>query len=315
MQNFWQKLKKPFLILAPMEGVTDVVFREIVSELPKPDVFFTEFTSADGLNSKGKDIVKERLKFTKNQHPIVAQIWGTQPENIHKASTLVQEVGFDGVDLNMGCPVDVITKRGGGAAMLKNPAIAKEIITAARAGAPNLPLSVKTRIGFDTIATNEWIGFLLEQKVDALTIHGRTAIQMSKGDANWDEVGKAVQLKNKIAPETILIGNGDIKSFAQAHRMYEKYEVDGVMVGRAIFNNPWVFERSFDTKLRTKEEYISIVHKHLRLYEKTWGDTKHYDTMKKFFKMYVRDFDGSSQLRQELMETKSCSEARQVLSI
>lgn len=310
MSNFWQKLDKPFLVLAPMEDVTDYVFREIVTFLPKPAVFFTEFVSSDALCSKGREATISKLKYSERQRPIVAQIWGSDPDKMEKAASIVKELGFDGVDINMGCPVDAVMKKGAGAAHIKNPALTKEIIKAVKRGADGLPVSIKTRIGIDKIVTVEWIGFLLKQNLAALTVHGRTAEQMSKGEANWDEIGKAVKLRDEISPSTLLIGNGSIKSKNEALLMSEKHKVAGVMIASGIFSNPWIFEAENE---HSREEYIEVLQKHLQLFEDTWGKTKNFEIMKKFFKMYIKGFDGANQLRQRLMETKSRKEALQII--
>lgn len=314
MGDFWQELPRPFLVLAPMEDVTDVVFREIIADLPRPDVFFTEFVSADGLASKGRDITLRKFKYTESQRPIVAQIWGIDPVNLKKAARLAAELKFDGIDINMGCPDRAVMKKGAGAALCLTQKLAKEIIMAVKDGAKDLPVSVKTRLGYDKVVTDEWISFLLSQNLAALTIHGRTALQMSKGEANWEEIGKAVKLKQKIAPETIIIGNGDIKSFKEALKMHELFGVDGVMIARGVFANPWVFSKSQNQTEHQKDEYIEILRKHLNLYEETWGDSKNFEVMKKFFKMYVKSFKGANQLRQRLMECKSKAQVIELLS-
>ncbi len=260
--NFWTTLPKPFFVLAPMEGVTDVVFREIVALcLPKPDVFFTEFTNIDGLNSEGKKATLTRLKLTKSQHPVVAQLWGTRPDHMEKSAALCAKLGFDGIDINMGCPDRAVMKSGGGSALINTPSIAADLIRAARAGAKQLPVSVKTRIGVNTINTDEWISFLLQQNIDVLTVHGRTAKQKSDVPANWEEIGKAVRIKNEIAPHTLVVGNGDIESVESGQSMMERHGVDGIMVGRGIFHNPWVFEKN--TSIHTKEEYLTVLRKHV----------------------------------------------------
>lgn len=311
--NFWKLLPVPFLVLAPLDDVTDVVFRELIAvNLPNPDVFFTEFTSADGLNSLGRERVLRKLKYTENQRPVVAQIWGTEPANMEKAARLVQELGFDGVDINMGCPDNAVVKKGAGAALCQTPELAKKLIDAVRSGAPDIPVSVKTRIGFNEINTQEWIGFLLSQKLDVLTIHGRTAEELSKVPAHWDEIGKAVKLRNNISPQTLIIGNGDITSVNAARQMHTSYEVDGVMIGRGIFSNPWVFEK--EEKCHSKEEYIELLLKHMHLFEDTWGKTKKFDILKKFFKMYVNNFSNASDLRVKLMACKTSEDVEKVLS-
>ena len=311
MNNFWDDLRKPFFVLAPMENVTDHVFREIVAGSARPDVFFTEFTSAEGLNSKGQKELLSKLKFSPKQRPIVAQIWGIRPESMFKASRLVSELGFDGVDINMGCPDRAVMKMGSGAAHCLDQKLTAEIISAVKEGS-KIPVSVKTRLGFNKVITDEWIPFLLEQNISALTIHGRTAKNMSDAPAKWDEIGKAVDYRNNIAPETSIIGNGDIKSREYGLEMYKKYKVDGVMIARGIFENPWIFD--LENKEHTKEEYLEMLVKHLKLYNSTYGKAGHFDVMKKFFKMYIRSFDGASILRQELMECKDSDSAISIIS-
>lgn len=312
--SFWQKLQKPFMVLAPMEDVTDFVFREIIAtKLPRPDVFFTEFTSSDGITSKGYKNTVHRLKFGDNQRPIVAQIWGTDAKNMYQATKIVSEMGFDGVDVNMGCPDKNVMKKGAGAAMCLDHALAGEIIDAVKKASNGMAVSVKTRIGYNEIITNEWISFLLEQKIDALTIHGRTAKQMSFGVANWDEIYRGVEIKNRIAPDTIIIGNGDITGYKNTIGVHEKYKVDGTMIGRGIFRNPWVFDRSEDPLEHPKEEYLDLLLHHMRLYTETWGQEKNFHIMKKFFKMYVNNFKGAAKLRERLMSCRNASEVEALI--
>lgn len=312
MANFWEKLPKPFLALAPMEDVTDVVFREIVAQCAKPDVFITEFTSADGLCSKGREKIIHRFKYTKNQRPIVAQIWGKNPQNLYRAAKIARSLKFDGVDINMGCPDKTVMKQGCGAGLIGNYGLTEKIIDCVKNGAKGLPVSVKTRLGKDSFVTKPWIGFLAKQNLAAITIHGRTAAQLSITPASWTQIGKAVTIKNKISPKTLLIGNGDITSYKQALGVHKKYGVDGVMIGRGIFANPWVFEKT--ARVHGKEEYLELLQKHLTLFEKTWGKTKNYQIMKKFFKMYINGFDGANLLRQQLMATANSYQAQNILS-
>lgn len=316
MTNFWKNLPQPFTVLAPMENVTDFAFREIVAKyLPKPDVMFTEFTNVEALTSAGFEKTIPRFNFSPKQKPIVAQIWGLDPEAFYKSAKLVQKLKFDGIDINMGCPDRAVIKAGAGSALINNKNLAKEIITAVKKGAGNLPVSVKTRIGFKSVVTSEWITFLLEQKIDALSIHARTAKQMSKGKPDWDEIKKAVEIKNQTAPNTVIIGNGDVESYSQVIEVHKKYGVEGVMIGRGIFKNPWVFDKSPKSKKHTQEEYTAVLLKHISLNEKTRNDPKSFEPMKKFFKMYINNFKGASILRQRLMETKNYSEAKKILEI
>lgn len=315
MANFWNSLPIPFTVLAPMDDVTDVVFREIMTILPPPDVFFTEFASVDGLMSPGREAVMRKLRRTDNQHPVIAQIWGTNPDNFFEVAKLIQELGFDGIDINMGCPVEPVVKHGAGSGLITNPTQAKLVIEATRKGAPNLPLSIKTRLGFDKIVTEEWTTFLLQQNLDALSIHGRIAVQMSKGDADWNEIGKVVKIRDSVAPQTKIIGNGDIKEYAQVLKMHEQYNVDGVMIGRGVFQNPWVFAKTLTPITHQPQEFVDILRKHLDLFIKTWGKDKNFEIMKKFFKMYVKEFEGANALRQQLMECKKREEVDEVLKL
>ncbi len=310
--NFWQKLSKPFVVLAPMEDVTDYVFREIVSlHLPRPDVMFTEFTNVEALNSAGFEKTIYRFKFTKNERPIVAQIWGTNPDNYYKTAKLIVDLGFDGIDINMGCPDRAVMKIGAGSALINNEALANEIILATKEGAKNLPVSVKTRLAIKGDVTTKWISFLLEHKLDAITIHGRTAKQMSDVPADWSEIQKAVEIRNKISPDTLLIGNGGVKNYNSGIELSKKYGLDGAMIATGMLSNPWAFDKS--GKIYGLDDNKKILIKHLNLYTKTKENNKAYGVMKKFFKMYINNFDGASQLRAKLMETENVKEALQIL--
>lgn len=312
MKNFWKELPKPFLVLAPMENVTDFVFREIVAnDLPRPQVMVTEFTNVESLMSEGYERTIIRFKFSEKQRPMVAQIWGLNPDNYYKVAQLIVKLKFDGIDINMGCPVREVFKAGACSALINNRPLAKEIISAVKEGASGLPVSVKTRIGVKKVITEDWTTFLLEQKIAALVVHGRTVEQMSAVPADWNEIAKAVKVRDQISPETIIIGNGDVKSFADAEEKHKIYGVDGVMVGRGIFHNPWVFEKK--SKSHSPEEYKKILIKHLNLYEKTYGDVRNYHVMKKFFKMYINNFSGANQLRKKLMETNNYAEAYELI--
>ena len=306
-----------------MDDVTDVVFRQIIAELARPNVFFTEFVNVEAINSEGRDKQIGRLKFTKDQHPIVAQIWGLKPENFLKTATLVQKLGFDGVDINMGCPEKTVLKSGSGAALINNQDLASEIIRATKEGAPKIPVSVKSRIGVKKIQTEEWFSFLLNQDLAAITVHGRTASEMSKVPCHWDEIAKVVKMRNNlerslrslpiseaeivgpplVGGRTIIIGNGDVNNYADAIEKSKIYGVDGVMIGRGIFTDPAAFSPSAITL--SPEQRLDLLAKHTKLFGKTWGQTKNFAIMKKFFKIYCQGFPGAAELRAKLMETKS----------
>ncbi|MBU1110414.1 tRNA-dihydrouridine synthase [Patescibacteria group bacterium] len=314
MPNFWTSLPKPFLALAPMEGITDFVFREIIAEIAKPDVFFTEFTNTDGLFSTGRDLVIQNLSFTEKQRSIVAQIWGANPKSFFKAAQLISELKFDGIDLNMGCPDKSIVNKKAGAALIKNPNLTQELIKATREGAGNLAVSVKTRIGFDKNIMQEWITFLLEQNLDALTIHGRTGKMRFKGQASWEDIGNAVLIRNEVSPKTIIIGNGDIKSYKEALEKHKNCQVDGVMIGRGILANPWIFNKTTEPVTHTKKEHLEILLRHMKKHRDKWGTTRNFAPIKKFIKMYVNNFPGAPDLRNKLMQCREHTQAERLVT-
>jgi nifR3 family TIM-barrel protein len=315
--NIWQKLQKPIFILAPMEDVTDTVFRQVLLTTGRPALFFTEFTNVDGMFSKGSEHVTKRLKFTTKEKPLIAQIWGMNPENFYKAAKQLGEMGFDGIDLNMGCPQHDVTSHGACSALIKNHALTTEIIKATQEGARSgengeLPVSVKTRIGFGTIQTEDWIGFLLTHNLSALTVHGRTAKEMSKVPAHWDEIGKVVKLRDDVGLETLIIGNGDVMSLAEAEEKVKQYGLDGIMIGRGIFHNAWLFDPAINPEEKSLQDRLTVLQKHVQLYIDTWGATKHYPTLKKYFKIYLSGFDGAAEIRTKFMETNTPEEALQI---
>jgi tRNA-dihydrouridine synthase len=313
MKSFWQKLPKPILAMAPMEDVTDTVFRRVVASCAKPTVFFTEFTSVDGLFSRGREAVIHRLDYTPSEHPIVAQIWGNTPELFYKAAKLIAEMKFDGVDINAGCPQKNVTVHGGGACLIQDPWLMKDIIQATKEGSGNLPVSVKTRLGYKKIS-GDWIPFLLEQNLDALTIHGRTAAELSKVPAHWDEIKKAVGLNKQMGNNTVILGNGDVKDYADAVKKCDEYGTDGVMIGRGIFHNLWAFDPRGVTHMENHQELLKIMREHMKLFEKTWGEGKNFAVLKKFFKIYVQGIPNASEIRERLMETNTSEEAEHILN-
>lgn len=308
MKNFWQDLPKPFFVLAPMDDVTDSVFRQIVASAGKPDVFFTEFTNTDAMCSIGRVRVEKKLQFTENEQPLIAQIWGTNPEHFAETTKIIRAMGFTGIDINMGCPEKSIVKRGSCAGLIKNPSLAGQIIRAVQKEAGEMPVSVKTRVGFNQIQTEEWISFLLEYNLDALTIHARTAKEESKVPAHWEEVGKVVSLRNKMKKQTIIIGNGDIMTISEAKEKVNQYGVDGIMIGRGIFKNLWLFNKEIRENEVTSQMRINKLIEHATLYDITWKGTKPFPPLKKFVKAYVNGFPAANELRLKLMESKSSSE-------
>ena len=323
--QIWEQLKqagRPFMVLAPMDDVTDTVFREVMVRAAAPDVTVTEFASSDGFaHPAGRDSVERRLYINESEAalgvPLIAQIWGANPDHYYEmARELAARGGFAGIDINMGCPEKGIVRRGccGGLIKPENWANAAAIVAATKAGAGTLPVSVKTRIGVGRgdLVTEEWAGHLLAQGIAALTIHARTVREMSKVPARWEEIGKVVRLRDRIAPGTVIIGNGDVASRAQAEALAAEYGVDGVMIGRGVFHDLFVFDR--ELREHSQAEMLAILQQHMALYQATWGDRKSYEPLKKFFKLYVNGFPGAAELRTRLMETKTPAEARAVLA-
>lgn len=311
MKSFWREIPTPILALAPMEDVTDTVFRRIVAACARPSVFFTEFTSVDGLFSRGRDAVIHRLDYAPEEHPIVAQIWGNKPELFFKAAALISEMKFDGVDINAGCPEKNVTSHGGGACLIKDAPLMKEIIQAVKEGA-GIPVSVKTRLGYKKIS-DDWIQFLLEQNLDALTIHGRTVTELSKVPAHWDAIAKAVRLRDQMKKDTVIIGNGDVLDYADAVKKCTAYGTDGAMIGRGIFHNLWAFDPHGVSHMDDHAELVRMMRRHIRLFTATWGDRKNFAVLKKFFKIYVQGFPDASHVRERLMETTTWQEAEAIL--
>lgn len=313
MKSFWKDLPRPFTVLAPLDGVTDVVFRQVVTEIGKPDVLFTEFTPCEGFVSKGRKRVEENFMFTSEQKPVIAQIWGTKPEQFYTVAKELSQRGFAGIDINMGCPERVVVKNGACSALIKTPKLAAEIIQATKDGAGDMPVSVKTRIGFGTPIINEWIRFVLEQNVAALTVHLRTVAEMSAVPAHWEMMPEVVKLRDEVAPETVLIGNGDITSLAEIKEKYEMYGCDGFMVGRGIFANPWAFNKDIQMEDKSVADRIALYLHHIDLFDKQWQGTHNFALLKKFAKTYISNFPEASELRVKLMESKTIQELKQSL--
>ncbi|MCX6784507.1 MAG: tRNA-dihydrouridine synthase [Candidatus Komeilibacteria bacterium] len=313
--GFWSKLKKPIMVLAPMADVTDVAFREIIAKYGKPDVFWTEFVSAAGLDSVGRDKLLIDLQFSKKQRPIVAQFFSSKPSQMYKVAQLAAKLGFDGIDINMGCPDKSIEKQGAGAALMKNPALAAEIILATKEGAGKLPVSVKTRLGYNTNVLDQWLVALLKAEPAVIIIHARTRKQMSKVPAQWSEVARAVTLTKELTDSKnrpLIFGNGDVTSLIQAKELAKQTGADGVMIGRGIFGNPWFFNPKKSLTSISLEERFGVMLEHTFLFAKLLGQYKNFDIMKKHFKAYVSGFDGAKELRVKLMAAKT---AQQVMAI
>jgi len=316
-ENFWQELaakKKPFFVLAPMADVTDYAQRKMLAKYGKPDVTFTEFVSADGLVSeKGRQVFLKELRFGENERPIVAQIFGSKPDNIKKAAALIAELGFDGVDINMGCPDKAVIKQGAGSALIKTPTLAREIIRAAKEGAGSMPVSVKTRIGFSKDESETWLSEILAEKPAALTVHLRTKKEMSEVPAHWELAPQIVKMAREAG--VVIIGNGDVESLEDGKEKAKNSGMDGIMVGRGIFGNPWFFNEKIELKDISLAEKFRTAIEHCRLFEKELSSKgiKGYHVMKKHFKAYVSEFEGAKELRAKLMETENAEQAEKIL--
>lgn len=311
MSNFYDNLPRPFISLAPMEDVTDVVFRQVIARAGRPDLFYTEFTNTDSFISPlGKHSALRRLQFLPSEQPIVAQIWGSKPESFAKTIPELQAMGYQAVDINMGCPDKAVVKSGGGSDLIRHPELAGEIIRAAKQA--GLPLSVKTRLGFSRVDEwRDWLGFLLQQDLELLTVHLRTRKEMSKVGAHFELIPEIVALRDQLAPQTKLAINGDILNRAQALELADRHNLDGVMIGRGVFQNPFCFT----DKTPTRVDLLDLLKLHLDLFDQYNTDgSKKFAPLKKFFKIYLRDFDGAKDLRARLMLTNSTAEVRQILA-
>ncbi|MBP9727993.1 MAG: tRNA-dihydrouridine synthase [Candidatus Moranbacteria bacterium] len=314
--GFWGQLQRPFFVLAPLANVTDAVFRAHIIKHSRPDVLWTEFVSADGLcHPKGRLALIRDLQFSKAEHPIVVQLFTAHPEKMREAAQFVTELGFDGIDINMGCPDKNVMKQGAGASCMKDPELAQRLIVAAREGSiaagRELPISVKTRLGFNEDTLEEWLPKLLQMKPAVITVHARTKKEMSLVPARWDRIKRAVEIA-KGSPAgggTLIIGNGDVRDMVDARKKIVETGADGVMFGRAIFGNPWLFDEERQVTVR---ERIESAVAHTKLFETTWGDTKSFELMKKHYQAYINHFPLAKELRVELMACHSAGEVEKI---
>jgi len=325
--NILEQLSRPFFVLAPMDDVTDTVFRQIVADCAPPDLFFTEFVNVDGLQSIGRSHLLHKLQFTSSETRLVAQLWGLKPENFKAVATqiadgtLARELGlpegvnFVGIDLNMGCPAKSEVQNGTCSALINNRDLALEIIKATQAGAAGrVPVSVKTRLGFNEIDFT-WHELLLKQNLNMLTIHGRTRKEMSAVPAHWDSIGKIKELRDRIAPQTLIVGNGDVETRKQSETLAAQYGLDGIMVGRGIFKDPFLFAKTTPWPKYTKEQRVALYTKHVKLFAETWtSQDRRVATLNKFCKVYISDFDGAKELREGLMQATSTQELLNLLA-
>ena len=306
--EFWRQFQPGFTCLAPMEGVTDIAFRQVVAKAARPDIFFTEFTNVNSYSSeKGRHNALERFRTLPVEKPIVAQIWGTKPEMFTETAQAIKQLGFEAVDINMGCPDRHVVATGGGSGLIRTPELAKEIIRATKMA--GLPTSVKTRLGYSSVSEwRDWLTNILTEHPAALTVHLRTKKEMSKVAAHYELVPEIIALKNELSPETVLIINGDIETPADGQKFIDM-GVDGIMIGRGVFHNPFCFEKT--PREHSREELFDLMRYHLDLYDKY--ELAPYDPLKHFYKIYINNFPGASDIRTKLMETKSTAEAREIL--
>lgn len=308
--NVWNNLPRPFFILAPMEAVTDTVFRHVVARAAAPDLFFTEFTNATGWVHAGDKAVRGRLYKTADEAPMIAQIWGGEVDDMARLAAHCRDLGYAGIDINMGCPVKSAVKSGG-SALIRKPELAASAIAAAKTA--GLPVSVKTRLGYTKIDEwRDWLTHLFRQDIVNLTIHLRTKKEMSKVPAHYELIAEIKKLRDEIAPHTLLTINGDVRDRTHGCELVEQFGFDGVMIGRGIFHNPFAFEN--EPREHSRDELLSLLRYQLDLYDQYQPELmRPFDTLKRFFKIYVRDFEGAAELRDQLMHTKSTDEVRAIL--
>jgi len=323
ISDFWTSLSTPLFALAPMEDVTDTSFRELVLQTAGSNrlhLLFTEFTSVDGLcHAQGREAVAHRLLVNKSERvllrskgvKLIAQIWGNDPAKFYEATKLIStEYDFDGIDVNMGCPVSKVMKQNTCSALIDQPVLALEIISATIEGS-TVPVSVKTRTGIRRHDTERWISQLAASGVSAITLHARTQKMMSLVPAEWDQISLAVNVRNQVKPSVKLLGNGDVLTYQQGLQRIAETGADGVMIGRGIFMDPWFFETN--PHQHTVTEKIDLLEQHIRLYTNTWGPRRNYNILKHFFKIYVNGFAGAAAFRAALMETTDAGSAFEVI--
>lgn len=338
-RGFWDNFNKPIIGLSPMDGVTDAAFRYMNAKYGKPSIQFTEFTSVEGLSAGAVKLLDDFI-FDDTERPIAAQIFGSTPECFYRAAFIVSELGFDGIDINMGCPAKNVAHHGGGAALILQPDLAKEIIRRTKQGTEDwangrniddiglpedlvravkklskqkegertaLPVSVKTRIGHSSIVVEDWTKHLLEAEPVNISIHGRTLKQMYTGRSDWEAIGRAAEIIHKTS--TTALGNGDIESLTDAKSKIKQFGVDGVLIGRAAMGNPWVFQ---DRSVSLQEKLL-VALEHARYFEFIFPQ-RPFLNMRKHLSWYVKGFDGAKDLRMKLMTTQNAEDCRQLVA-
>ncbi len=312
--DFWQNLPRPIFVLAPMSGVTDAAFRRIWSKYGKPHVIMTEFVSCDGLCSSGRESLLHDLWYSVEERPIVAQIFSSNPDNIERAATLVAELGYDGIDINAGCPDRSVEKQGAGAALTREPALLRDIVLAARRGSGGLPISVKTRLGYDRIDFCEWIPAVLEAEPAALTVHARTRAELSRVPAHWEVMGEIADCVRRTGSKTPILGNGDVTSLAEGRELAARHDLDGIMVGRGVYGNPWFFNPQVDDASIPLREKLRVMLEHTHLYLRIFGERKSFMVMRKHYKAYATGFPGAKELRMQLLESHDVEEVEALVA-
>ena len=310
MADFWKQLKKPIIGLAPMDGVTDYPARQIQIEVARPDILFTEFVCVEFLSARPEKL-KRRIYFGENERPLVAQIFGHTPSAFAGIVEKIAASGFDGLEINMGCPSRNVTKSGGGGALIGNFKLAGEIIRATIAAIEstkkNIPLSVKTRIRESQTATREWFSFLAGFPFSAITIHGRILKQCLSGPVDWPAIEDAAEIvKSK---GILYLGNGGITSLTEAKEKCVAHKLDGILIGKAAVGNPWIFKENYKPDIK---EILDTVVRHGELAQEFYGE-RNFSAVFKHFNGYVRGFDGCKQLRMELLKSKNIDEVKKII--
>lgn len=358
--NFWHTLPQPIIGLAPMDGVTDAAFRCIVARHGKPDVQYTEFTDVEQIY-RGTTPAWRQLRFSAMERPVVAQIYGANPQRFYQAAHIICTLGFDGVDINMGCPAKNVATRGCGAALIKNPALAGEIIGAVQAGVRDwaaghtldtiglppevlahvqrraeasaspavrprtpIPVSIKTRLGYDTVVSEDWMTVLLDARPDVIALHGRTLAQKYRGQADWHEIGRAAKLAQ--ATSTLVLGNGDLRTMAEVVEQLQATPVHGVLIGRGALGNPWIFlEKDWVRQCLTSvlapapppevavHERLQVALEHARYFE-TLNHGPGFPAMRKHLGWYCRGFPGAAEMRTQLFQATSAADVARLLA-
>jgi tRNA-dihydrouridine synthase len=307
-------LKKPFFVLAPMDEVTDTVFRQLIADCAKPDLFFTEFVNVDGLQSRGRPRLIHKVDFSKKEKPLIAQLWGKVPANYEKTASELVAMGFDGIDINMGCPDKTIIKNGCCSALINNRDLAIEIIAAVKRGVNGrVPVSVKIRTGWNEVDFT-WPELILKQDIDMLSVHGRTTKEMSKVPARWEDIETIREIRDRVAPKTLIVGNGDVQNRVQGEEYAKKYKLDGIMIGRAVFTDPYIFSKKSPWALMSENDKLKLFKKHIELFRDTYKNReRNWQSLKRMAKIYVHAIDNASIFRDQFMRSETIDEMLSVV--